>query len=103
MKLTNLDLSSFLVGCWPAVISNDDGVWFLVEGDKVEFLSWSTSFSNVGWSNGKDDLSTWSTTDEGTEGEFSNNVVLDTSLVLLVQEWNFEAQLVMGLPGIDWV
>lgn len=99
--MDNLHETSLLVGCWPARVGDDGGVWFLVECDKVD--STELLLFKMGWSDGNFDLSSWGNANQGTEWELSNNVALESSLVFLVQEWNLEAQFLMCFPGIDWV
>jgi len=71
--------------------------------DQVQFFGGLTVLANVGGSDGNDDLAAGSTTEESAEGSLSDDVVHDSGLVLLGQEWNLEAQFVVLLPGVDGV
>ena len=87
---------------WPAFIDNDGSVWLGVDGDQVD-LRVGGRLVNVTWRNGDRDLVPGGLADESTEWELSHEVLLESSLEFLVQEWDLDGQFVVRLPCVNWV
>ena len=94
--------ASFLVRNWPQVVGDDDGVWVLVVGDKVDFTGW-VALLELSWGDGNHELSLWGKTDGGTEWSLNDDVALETRLVLFADKWSFVGKTGVGFPGVDGV
>ena len=97
--MDDLHLTSLLVVGWVEFVSDDGGVWDLVVGDEVDGSRWRSSRQMSG-GDGQLKLSLWSLTGNSREWNFNNDVTLNSSLVFLSSEGNFEGKLTVDFPGI---
>jgi len=97
--MDDLHLTSLLVVGWVEFVSDDGGVWDLVVSDEVDGSRWRSSRQMSG-GDGQLKLSLWSLTCNSREWNFNNDVTLNSSLVFLSGEGNFEGELTVDFPGI---
>jgi len=96
----DLHLTTLGVGDGVELVGDDSSVGLLVVGDKVDG---SAGLALAELSRGNSELvaAVLSLAGDSAEGSFDNEVTLDTSLVLLTEEWNLEGKTAVDLPGVD--